>query len=396
MASPHAAHDVTRMLAERTGTDPGDWFLVFKARYGMQVVLRALKGQRGPGDVVSQIFTCSTAVDPILAAGLHPTYAEVSPATVSIDPDRLVVGDATRAVMLQHTFGIVDEIAARRVQGAAHAAGALLVEDSAHCVGQMARDDAGAPLADVSIHSFGVEKMLPTRFGGAVWVNPSMHDAALRAHLRRDLAGLPTAGRRLDLAARGYRTEVRVLNRLPGAVGPRLRDALTQVGAFEPPIAPVERRGRLPYEPLAPSAWMTARMAEALPSLGDVEVRRAAVVAEYLRALGDVVEVPAGVGAGRPLVRFPFFAADADGAERIIDALGSAGFYPGRWYRPALFPGVDDPAVYGYAPGDGSLPVTEDLVARVVNLPTTVDVARARRIAEVVLSAIGSDGHPST
>ncbi|MBE9940144.1 DegT/DnrJ/EryC1/StrS family aminotransferase, partial [Cellulosimicrobium cellulans] len=157
----------TRMLADRTGTDPADWFLVFKARYGMEVVFRALAEARGPGDVVTQVFTCSTAVDPVLVAGLRPVYAEVSPATVAIDPDRLAVGPDTRAVVLQNTFGIVDEAAARRLRDAARSVGALLVEDSAHCVGRLARDADGTPVADVSFHSFGVEKLLPTRFGGA-------------------------------------------------------------------------------------------------------------------------------------------------------------------------------------------------------------------------------------
>lgn len=377
------------MLAERTGTDPCDWYLVFKARYGMQVVFRALVDERGPGDVVTQVFTCSTAVDPILVAGLHPVYAEVSPATVAIDPDRLAVGAATRGVVLQHTFGIVDHAAALRVRDVAVAAGAVLVEDSAHCVGQMARDGAGPPVADVSIHSFGVEKMLRTRFGGAVWVNPAMRDGVLRARIVQDLASLPVVGRRLDVVARLYRSEVRVLNRLPAGVAARLRDALTRIGAFEPPIAAVERRGGLAYEPMRPSAWMTARIVGGLQSLGGDEARRAEVVAEYVRALADVVEVPAAIGDGCPLVRFPFFAPDGVTAERVVDSMSAAGFYPGRWYRPALFPGVDDPAVYGYAPGDGSLTITEDLIARVVNLPTTVDVVRARRIADVVRAAIG-------
>ena len=38
---------------------------------------------------------------------------------------------------------------------------------------------------------------------------------------------------------------------------------------------------------------------------------------------------------------------------------------------------------------DGTLATTEDLISRVVNLPTGVDVATARRISDVVLSAIG-------
>jgi dTDP-4-amino-4,6-dideoxygalactose transaminase len=389
MTRHSAAAESTRMLAERTGTDPRDWYLVFKARYGMQVVFRALVDERGPGDVVTQVFTCATAVDPILAAGLHPVYAEVSPATVAIDPDRLAVGAATRGVVLQHTFGIVDHAAALRVRDAAVAAGAVLVEDSAHCVGRMARDGDGAPVADVSIHSFGVEKMLRTRFGGAVWVNPAMCDGVLRARIAADLASLPVVGRRLDLVARLYRDQVRVLNRLPARIAARLRATLTRLRAFEPPIAPVERRGGLPYAPMRPSPWMVAEIARGLPSLADTEARRTGVVAEYVRALADVVEVPAAVGAGCPLVRFPFFTPDAATAEHVIAALAAAGFYPGRWYRPALFPGVDDPAAYGYAPGDGTLATTEDLIARVVNLPTAVELGEARRIAGVVRAAIG-------
>jgi len=389
MTRDSVSAEATRMLAGRTGTDPGDWYLVFKARYGMQVAFRAMADERGPGDVVTQIFTCSTAVDPILAAGLHPVYAEVSPTTVAIDPDRLAVGAKTRGVVLQHTFGIIDDAAGLRVREAAVAAGAVLVEDSSHCVGRMARGRDGVPVADVSIHSFGVEKMLRTRFGGAVWVNPAMRDGVLRARIVADLASLPVVGRRLDLVTRLYRSEVRVLNRLPASLAARTRGVLTRIGAFEPPIATVERRGGLAHEPMRPSAWVTARIVGALPSLGGDEARRAEVVAEYVRALAGVVEIPAAIGDGLPLVRFPFFAPDGVTAERVIDSLAAAGYYPGRWYRPALFPGVDDPAVYGYVPGDGSLAVTEDLIARVVNLPTTVDVVRARRIADVVRAAIG-------
>ncbi len=388
MTSENAAA-VTRMLAERTGTDPHDWFLVLKARYGMQVVLEALRDERGPGEVVSQVFTCSTAVDPILVAGLRPVYAEVSAATISIDPDLLEVGPATRAVVLQHTFGIVDAAAARRVQAAAQAAGALLVEDAAHCVGRVARGGDGMPLADVSIHSFGVEKVLPTTFGGAVWVNPAMRDAGLRARIVRELAGLPPVGRRLDLALRLYRTELRILSRIPDALSVRLREGLTRAGLFEPAIAAVESRGGLGHPPMAPSAWTVGRMADALPSLDAEESRRSAVVAEYLRVLAGAVEMPGAALAGGPLVRFPLFAPDADSAERVIGALAVAGVYVGRWYRPALFPGVEDPAVYGYVPGDDGLTVSEDLVARVVNLPTIVDLPTARRAAQVVLAAIG-------
>ena len=384
-----AEEQVARLLADRTGTAPQDWFLVVKARYGLQVVFSALGAVRGPGEVVTQVFTCATAVDPVLVSGLRPVYAEVSPESVAIDPEGLQPPPSAHAVMLQHTFGIVDEPRARRLRAVADAAGALLIEDAAHCAARLARSADGAPLADVSVHSFGVEKVLPTRFGGAVWVNPALGAPAVRERIVSELGALPVVGGRLAALARVNRTTVRALNRLPAGAASRVRSALTRVGAFEPPIAEVERRGGLAAAPTRPSAWMTAQVAAALPALGANEARRSAAVGAYLATLAGRVQVPAAIGPDSSLLRFPFFAPDADAAERVFAALTASGARPGRWYRPALFPGPVDPQVYGYRPGDGSLRVTEDLVARVVNLPTDVTPERARATAADVLSALG-------
>lgn len=378
---------VTEALAARTGTAAEDWFVVLKARSAMEVVLTVLREVRGPGTVVTQVFTCATAVDPVLVAGLTPRYGEVDPATVALDPDGLEVPRDARAVVVQHTFGIVADAAAARLRAAAHGAGALLLEDSAHCVTRMARDTAGEPLADVSVHSFGAEKLLPTKFGGAVWLDPGL-DPAVRGPLVAALTTLPAMGPRLRLAVRCYRTQLRVLSRLPAAVGGPLRRALTAAGLHEPPVAPVESSGRLAHPPLRPSGWVLDRMARALAWSGDVQARRAATVAVYARELAGLF--PAGIGERAPLVRFPLYAPDAPAAEDLIEALTAAGVPAGRWYRPALFPGPTDPAVYAYAPG--TLPVTEDLIERVVNLPTTVGPREAARVAGIVRAVIDPGG----
>ena len=383
-ATPAAT--VTAALAELTGTAPEDWFLVFKARYGMQVVFTALADATGPGQVATQVFTCATAVDPIVVSGLTPRYAEVSAATVALDPERLELRQGDRAVMAQHTFGIVDSERTAQLRELAHGVGALLIEDSAHCVGRLARDSQGAPLADVSIHTFGVEKVLPTRFGGAVWVNPAMRDQQVRTRITEALRVLPVVDAKLDKAARRYVPYMRLLRRLPASIGNPLRQALTRSGRFEPAIAPSELEGGLPHQPARPSPWMVEAMALALRELDSVHERRSAAVEVYRDALAGRVDIPAALTSAQPLVRFPFFAADAATAKRVFEALASAGLRPGRWYRPALFPGVPDPQVYQYTPGDGSVAITEDLIERVVNLPTDVDVATARRIADVVLT----------
>lgn len=214
-AAGTAAEGLRAELARLTGTRPGEWHLVFKARYGMEAVFRALRARAGEGSVVTQLYTCCTAVDPIVSAGLRPAFADLSPRSLSIDPGRLAMPRDARAVVLQETFGIVDGDTAAGLARAARAAGAVLVEDCAHCVGRMARDASGVPLADVSVHSFGVEKMLRTSFGGAVWVSPDLEDAVLRDAVRAELDALPGLAPARRRATRLYRNEIRVLNRLP-------------------------------------------------------------------------------------------------------------------------------------------------------------------------------------
>lgn len=382
------AAGLLRMLAERTGTDAVDWHLVFRARYGMQVVFRTIAEQRGPGTVATQLLTCATAVDPIIAGGLTPAYGEVSAESLALDADELTVDDETRAVVLQHTFGIVDQPRSAALRAVADRAGSLLVEDSAHCVGHLARRADDSPLADVSIHSFGAEKVLPTRFGGAVWVRPDLPDPTLRDALTTGLDDLPRLDRAVDVRSRLYRNQVRVLNRLPQSVAAKARDELTRRGLFEPLISPEETRGELPHKAMAPAPWMIAGVARQMSQLSNIEKQRAAAVAIYLRALDEVVQVPASISVDAPLVRFPFFVESTELAEHIIREVTAAGIYAGRWYRPALFPGPADPSAYSFEI-DRTTPRTQGLISRIVNLPAAIPASEAARATRIVRELIG-------
>ena len=362
-------------LAAHTGTSAQDWFPVFKARYGMLAVFRALAAARPDrADVVTQTLTCSTAVDPILVAGLTPDYAEIDPATFAIDPSHLLLPDAAAALVVQHTFGVIDSGASQALAEAARAGGALVVEDSAHCVARLAREADGLPLADVSVHSFGAEKMLPTKFGGAVWVNPAL-DAAIREAIVAQLTALPAPGPRLALAARSYRWTRRVVRRVPG--GESVGRGLERVRLYSPPVAQSEREGRLAHDALGATNWIEAQAAVALATLPIVEAQRKAATDAYAEALG-------GGPSGQPLLRYPVLVPAGTDAMHVFTEFREQGIYAGHWYRPALFPGVDDPAAYGYEPG--TLPITEDVIARIVNLPTDVTPERAREIAAAYLA----------
>ncbi len=384
-----AVDDLRRGLAEATGTDAADWYPVLKARYAMLEVFTALAERRGRSAVVTQALTCATAVDPIVEAGLRPVYADIDPGTYAIRPGAVAWEDGPSAAVIQHTFGVIDESSSAEIADAARRVGALVVEDSAHCAGRMARGTDGAPVADVSFHSFGIEKQLPTKFGGAVWLSPDLPGRELRSALADSLSSLPQPGARLAFAIKTYRLQRGVLNRLPRQISRPLERVLTAAGLFEPAVARAEVEGRLTRGALAIPDHVAAEVADALGRLESIEAGRTAAVDAYLEALGDAIGAPEHL-AGQPLVRFPMLVPAGLDPESVISQLQAQGVYAGRWYRPVLFPGTDTPESYAYTPGDPSLATTHDVVARLVNLPTTVSPERARQIAGLALKAVAA------
>lgn len=392
-ANMGASQALLEAMAQCTGTKADDWFAVFKARQGMQVVLESVAGDVVRNEVVTQLFTCVTAIDPILEAGLVPCYADVSSATLAADLATVEVGAHTCAVVLQNTFGIIDAASARTLCDAAHAAGAVVAEDSAHCVGRMARDEHGNPLADVSVHSFGVEKILPgVYFGGAVWVNPAMPDQEARSRMRSALGALVPVRGRVEKATRAYRNQMRVLTRLPHGAATVLRSKWERAGRLEPAVAEVERRGHVSHEPAAPSPWVAEQALAALQGLDANEQNRRACVSAYLQAFDDdalrALCVPQALleNPDQPLLRFPVFLGDPARADDAIAAIARLGFYAQAWPRPLLLPGVLDPAPYGIAQGTGAWPVSERLSEGVVALPCDMDPDHVPAVAGEVLS----------
>lgn len=394
MPRPKHEEQLAGVMARRTGTSPDDWYLVFKARYGMQLAFEAIARELGGGAVATQLLTCCTAVDPILVAGLEPVYSEVSASTAAIDPLKMARCDGLRAVVLQHTYGIIDVPSSIELADAAHAAGAVLVEDCAHCVGRMAARGDGSPVADISIHSFGVEKMLDSHFGGVVWVNPRSEFAGVVRSLREALDALPEPPARLDFLARAYLTENRVLVHSPRALSRWLRRALPALGLFEPAVSEEERSGTLSRKAYRPSRRICAQAAEALDGLDARLAQHAAAVAVYrdaFAAMPGVRPLAATMdGPVQPLLRFPILVRDTATADRVTAAVCAAGYYTTAWYRPELGPGVLDASAYRLPRDRSHLRVCDELVACVATLPANISVDGAREVSRVVAGVVSS------
>lgn len=369
--------EVRAELARRTDTSPDDWFLVFRARYGMEAALSVLPH----GEVFTQPFTCATAVNPILSAGHVPLFIDANYDDLSLDTNKLQASTSSRAIIMQNSFSI--ESALKKARTFADKHHLLLIEDSAHHVGMMVRDDK-QPLADISLHSFGVEKLLPTKFGGAVWVNPAMKDVELRDTLRSKLSSLPIVSGKTARQARRYRSLNRLLNHTPKRMEPSLRLFLTSAGFFQPAIMPDELTGKNHDTPSRPNRFVLEGMLSGLKHYKTIVEKRQIAADIYLDGLPATLTVPKRIPKDYAPARFPVLAASGQEAERLFDALRVGGHYSGKWYRPTLFPGVIDQKQYNYDPE--LCPVAEDIAARILNLPTNVSVKEAKEIVDVLHS----------
>jgi perosamine synthetase len=85
----------------------GSELTFYRGRTAMYALLRALKVGAG-NEVIVQAYTCLAVPLPILALGAKPVYADVDPRTYSAHPEKIrtLITQRTRAIVVQHTFGI--------------------------------------------------------------------------------------------------------------------------------------------------------------------------------------------------------------------------------------------------------------------------------------------------
>src|SRR5690349_4196963 len=79
----------------------------WKGRVALYAILKAM--QIGPGDeVILPAFTCVVVPNAVRFTGATPVYVDIASGTYNIDPEAIVkvVTPNTRAIVVQHTFGI--------------------------------------------------------------------------------------------------------------------------------------------------------------------------------------------------------------------------------------------------------------------------------------------------
>jgi dTDP-4-amino-4,6-dideoxygalactose transaminase len=356
-----------RAFAEQVGVRHARSFA--SGRVGLYAILRAL--DIGEGDeVLLQAPTHIVVSNAIRHAGARPVYVDCVPDNWNLDLAHAArrVTPRTRALLVQHTFGIPADLDAVLRFAAEHRL--VLVEDCVHALGATWRGRPVGSFGRAAFYSTEETKMTSTTMGGMVVTDDRAVDE--RVHAFQQRCAWPsrrlTALYLLKLISYHVLTEPRV-HRLA-------RAAYEAAGERQPlprPTSAGELRGRWRSE-------CEQRLTNAQAAIGLRQLRRldenlahrraiAGRYAQLLRARG--LRTPVVPEAAAPSwVRYPLTVNDRGAAVRSTHPL----VVLGTWFESVLEEAVT-PADGAYV--DGSCPQAERAARHLVNLPTHARVRGA-------------------
>jgi dTDP-4-amino-4,6-dideoxygalactose transaminase len=347
-------------LAELTGVPHA---VAFSAgRIGLFGILRGL-GVGAGDEVVVPLPTHVVVPNAIRYIGARPVYADCRLGDYNLDPDRLeeVIGPRTRAVLVQHSFGV--PAAMDRLLAITDERGLPLIEDCVHALGASWQGRRVGGLGTAAFFSTEETKMISTTMGGATVTA----DAALADSLRAFERECPPPPR--SLAARRL-AKLSVYHLLMQPMVHRPFRRLYELGGRRNPLPQPTTAAELEGErPARYEERLAAGQAElALRQLDRLEqnlAHRRQVAAAYTEALS-------GLGFAAPevspesspsWVRYPVRVADRPTAERKLRRW----IVPGTWFTSVQEEAVS-PTINGYR--EGYCPRAELAARQLVNLPT--------------------------
>lgn len=138
-----------------------------------------------PGDeVILPSFTFVSTANAVVLRGAVPVFVDIDPATLNIDPDRVAeaVTPKTKAIIAVHYAGYPADM--DRLAEIAKAHGLLLIEDAAQALGATYKGRQAGTLGDMAAFSFHETKNIISGEGGALAINRP--DLVTRAEIIRE------------------------------------------------------------------------------------------------------------------------------------------------------------------------------------------------------------------
>jgi len=378
--------DVEDIDIKLPGFDNKEHLFTNTGRASLYIILKALGISEGD-EVIIQSFTCMALVVPFVWLDITPVYTDIDPDTYNMSIDSLKgrITDRTRAVVVQHTFGIpaeiekiksyLDELNKDREQDKK----IYLIEDCAHCLNIKINNKYLGSFGDVSFFSFGQDKVISCTQGGCIVCNDkSIQDKVEKIY--EEISEMDDKKIKYNLT---YPLLWNIIKRLydkPQFVYNSKRFSLFTIGKFLiilfrslgliKPQASVSNFGSPQRDVCKLSFQQKHLLKNQLDKIDRFTKHREEIVSEYSRLLG--------LDLSGSLIRYPILVADP---EKVRLSLQKIGVISGNWYNHPVIPrGIDFEKISYHL---GSCVNTEYTMEHIINLPTGIDV-RNENVKNVV------------
>jgi len=359
-------------------------FSFWKARIALYAILKALDLKNGD-EVILPGYTCVVVPNAVQYAGATPIYADIALGDYNLDPASVqqCITPRTRAIIVQHTYGIPADMDALRALADQHQV--YLIEDCAHVL--LDSPPRGRLLGSASIaafFSFQWSKPYTTGLGGMAVT----HDKELARRLTAIHKTFcePPVRHRIQLQIQ-YMLYRRFFGPRLYWFAQQLLHTLSQLGLFVGSSSTAELTGAMPTDiHWRMSSFQKAVGMPQIKAVGDNAERRQHLTRYYADVLQrhawpveesfnskDVI-----------LLRYPLQVTEK---RQVLEAARRSHIEIGSWFETPLHPlPLSDHPLIKYQPG--SCPVAEQTAAHVINLPLHERISQpdAERIMRLVLS----------
>jgi len=356
-------------------------------RSALYAAIQSLELKAGD-EVLLQSFTCVAVPNAVIWAGGTPIYVDINDDfNVSVTDLEKKISNNAKAIIVQHTFGFSAEL--DTIMKLAKDRNLMVIEDCAHALGADFRGQKLGSFGDMSIFSFGRDKVISSVFGGMLIVkNPEL---AQKVKALRDQSPLPSHIWTARQLWHPILMNWLVLPTYTMGVGKAILELSKRLGFISKAVYKSERLGKKERSVLGKMPGALARLAlhqlQKLDRFNAHRLQIARIYDEELKGLqgGDFILPQSDSNSKHIYLRY---VVKTSATRELIQAARNKNIILDDWYNPSIAPvGVENAAI-GYV--SQSCPNAEKISQLSLNLPTNINTSAedAKRIVEFIKHAL--------
>jgi dTDP-4-amino-4,6-dideoxygalactose transaminase len=326
-------------------------------------------------EIILQAFTCSVAVNPIIARKAKPVFVDIDD-TLNMDPEdlRRKITQKTKAIMVQHTFGWPAKM--EEISRIAKENNLYLIEDCAHSLGAKYNGKLCGTFGDVAFFSFGRDKVISSVFGGMATSGNEVIGERLEKF--QEELNYPSSGWVLQQLLHPVVISLSVMPTytISPFLGRMLLGFLHKINILSKSVYKEEKEGEI-------VKYFPKRFPSALAVLALKQFKKLEKFNNHRKEMADLYKAElkgfnmpfAGSCDGDPVfMRYPvLFPVNTD--EVLKKAREKRIFLDDGWRKIPIVPLGNDISKMGYVPG--SCLNAERTAKEILNLPTHINISEA-------------------